>query len=737
MGSEILCIMQIPSKFKKPYNPKKTERRIYRLWEKSGYFNPDKLKTKKSPYRRKQRSKNYCIVIPPPNITGSLHMGHALNSFIQDILVRTKRMQGCKTLWVPGTDHAGIATQNVVEKELKKVNLTRFDLGREKFIKEVWKWKRKYGNIILNQLKKIGCSCDWSRKRFTLDKNYIKAVNEAFLHYYKKGWIYRGERLINWCPRCKTSLSDLELEYKEEKTNLWYIKYPLAKSSKYIVVATTRPETMIGDTAVAVNPQDKRYKNLIGKKVILPLTNRNIPIIADKLVDMEFGTGAVKVTPAHDPVDFEIAQRHKLPILKIIDEEGKMTGEIPKKYKGIYINECRKKIINDLQKENLLEKIEPYAHKIPICYRCGTVIQPLINKQWFLKMDKLAQMAKKAVKQRKIKFYPKKWEKIYFDWLNNIKDWCISRQIWWGHRLPIWQCQMNSKEKYFLSFKKPKKCPICGKCKPEQIPDVLDTWFSSALWPFAVLGWPFKTKDMKNFYPTDVLVTARDIINLWVARMIFSSLELIRKIPFRDVIIHATILTKEGKRMSKSKGTGIDPLELVDEYGADAVRFGLIYQYTDLQDIRFSEENIKMAQKFCNKIWNATRFVLMSEPSRICTNIEYLYKPTKIKNLTSADKKILQQLKTTIKKVNKDIENYRFGKAAHILYDFFWHKFCDKYIEVSKKQNTKETKEILGYVLLTLLKLLHPFMPFLTEEIYQNLPLKKKELLMIEKWPET
>ena len=720
--------MQIPSKFKKPYNPKKTERRIYRLWEKSGYFNPDKL-------TGIRKRKNYCIVIPPPNITGSLHMGHALNSFIQDILIRTKRMQKYKTLWVPGTDHAGIATQNVVEKELKKANLTRFDLGREKFIKEVWKWKRKYGNIILNQLKKIGCSCDWSRKRFTLDKSYIKAVNEAFSHYYKKGWIYQKERLINWCPRCKTSLSDLELEYKEEKTNLWYIKYPLSKSSKYIVVATTRPETMLGDTAVAVNPLDKRYKNLIGKKVILPLTNRSIPIIADKLVEMEFGTGAVKVTPAHDPVDFEIAQRHNLPILKIIDEDGKMTGEIPEKYKGIYTNECREKIINDLQKENLLEKIESYTHKVPICYRCGTVIQPLISKQWFLKMKELAQMAKKAVKQGKIKFYPRKWEKIYFNWLNNIKDWCISRQIWWGHQFPIWECQTNS-GKYFLSLKKPKKCPICGKCKPKQIPDVLDTWFSSALWPFAVLGWPSKTKDLKNFYPTDVLVTARDIINLWVARMIFSSLELIKEIPFKDIIIHATILTKEGKRMSKSKGTGIDPLELVDKYGADAARFGLIYQYTDLQDIRFSEENIKMAQKFCNKIWNATRFVLMNKPLRICANIEYFFKPTKIKNLTSADKRILQQLKTTIKKVNKDIENYRFGKAAHLLYDFFWHKFCDKYIEASKKQNTKETKEILGYVLLTSLKLLHPFMPFLTEEIYQSLPLKKKKLLMIEKWPE-
>jgi len=689
-------------KLPKVYNPKTVEDRIYKLWLKRGFFNPDKLP--------KSHKKPFTIVIPPPNVTGELHMGHALNAVIQDILIRWKRMKGFKTLWLPGTDHAGIATQNVVEKKLKKQGLTRFDLGREKFIEEVWKWKEKYGDIILNQFKKIGCSCDWSRTRFTMDKDYSQAVKEAFLHYYKKGLIYRGKRVINWCPRCATSLSDLELEYKEEKGKLWYIRYPLQSlKDKYITVATTRPETMLGDTAVAVNPKDKRYKDLVGKKVILPLVGREIPIIADRLIDIEFGTGALKVTPAHDLTDYEISQRHNLKSYQVIDEKGKITKEAPAPYQGLKVFQAREKVVKDLKKQGLLEKTEDYIHQIPKCYRCNTVIELIPSLQWFLKMEKLAKMAKTPVKRGEIKFHPKSFEKPYFDWLKNIKDWCISRQIWWGHKIPL---------------------------KGEE--DVLDTWFSSALWPLATLGWPASAKasagkpqknkksDLETFYPTDILSTARDIINLWVARMIFSGMEFKKKIPFKNVYIHATILTKEGKRMSKSLGTGIDPINLIEEYGADATRFGIAYQIMGNQDFRFVKDNIVMGKKFCNKIWNASRFVLgQISKSKI-----------KNKKLTSADKKILKALNKTIKSVNNDLENFRFGKAAHSLYDFFWHDFCDKYIEASKKQNDKKTKEILLYVLLNSLKLLHPFIPFITEEIYQKLPIKNK-CLMIENWPKS
>ena len=578
-------------KLPKAYNPKKTEDKIYQLWLKSGFFNSGKLP--------KRHKKPYTIVIPPPNVTGELHMGHALNAVIQDILIRWKRMQGFKTLWLPGTDHAGIATQNVVEKKLKKEGLTRFALGREKFIEEVWKWKEKYGDIILNQFKKLGCSCDWSRTRFTMDKNYSLAVKEAFLHYYKKGWIYRGKRVINWCPRCSTSLSDLELEYKEEKGSLWFIKYPFKiqdsrfksnppgslslRSSQQdsIVVATTRPETMLGDTAVAVNPKDKRYKDLVGKEVILPLVSRKIPIIADRLVEARFGTGVVKVTPAHDLIDYQIGINHKLGIVQVIDEKSRITKNAPLPYQGLKVLEAREKVVADLKNQGLLEKVEDYVHQIPKCYRCNTTVELIPSLQWFLKMEKLVKMAETPVRKGEIKFHPKSFEKPYFDWLKNMKDWCISRQIWWGHKIPI-----------------------------EGETDVLDTWFSSALWPFAILGYPKKTKDLKIFYPTDVLSTARDIINLWVARMIFSGMEFMKKIPFKDVYIHATILTKEGKRMSKSLGTGIDPINLIEEYGADATRFGIAYQIMGNQDMRFVKDNIAMGKKFCNKIWNAARFVL-------------------------------------------------------------------------------------------------------------------------------
>jgi len=675
----------------KSYDPKNVEDKIYKLWIESGFFNPDNLP--------KEHKKPYTIVIPPPNVTGELHIGHALNSTVQDILIRWKRMQGYKTLWIPGTDHAGIATQNVVEKKLKKEGKTRFDLGKDKFIDEVWKWKEEKGNTILNQFKKIGCSCDWSRARFTMDKNYAKAVEFAFLHYKEKGWIYRGERVVNWCPRCSTSLSDLELEYKEEESKLWYIKYG------EITVATTRPETMLGDTAVAVNPKDKRYKDMIGRKVIVPLVNREVPIVSDRLIDLNFGTGALKVTPAHSHTDYEIAQKNKLPSIKIIDENGRITKDAPQKYQGLKVKEAREIIIADLEKGGYLEKTEDYIHQVPRCYRCNTTVELIPSLQWFLKMKELAQIAKKPIKEGKIKIHPKNFKKSYLDWLENIEDWCISRQLWWGHKIPI-----------------------------EGETDVLDTWFSSALWPFATMNWPEKTDDLKTFYPTNTLSTARDIINLWVVRMVFSSMEFMKDIPFHDVYIHATILTKDGKRMSKSLGTGIDPLKLIDQYGADATRFGIAYQVMGNQDIRFADDNIIMGKKFCNKIFNAAKFVLLQIPnskSQIPNKSQILKS-----KITNADKRILSQLEKTIKSVNSDLEKFKFGKAAHALYNFFWHDFCDVYIEASKQQNNEKTRVILFYVLLSSLKLLHPFIPFITEEIYQTLPVKgKKQSLMIESWP--
>jgi len=679
----------------KTYDPKENEEKIYQQWEKSGFFNPDNLKVKKN-------AKTYTIVIPPPNVTGELHMGHALNNTLQDVLIRFKRMQGYKTLWVPGTDHAGIATQNVVEKKLKKEGITRHDLGKEKFLKEVWKWQKKYGGVILEQLKKIGCSCDWSRTAFTMNEDYQEAVKTAFLYYYEKGWIYQGKRVVNWCSRCQTSLSDLELEYKEEKSHLWYIKYPLANSKEFVVVATTRPETMLGDTAVAVNPDDTRYKKFIGKNVMLPLVNREIPIITDKAVDPEFGTGAIKVTPAHSLVDAEIGEKNKLESIQVISDKGRMTKKAGKDFASLKILDARKKVIKKLEKENLIEKIEDYSHQIPCCYRCNSTVEPLISNQWFLKMDKLAKKAIEAVKSGQIKFHPKRWEKVYFDWLKNIKDWCISRQIWWGHKIPI-----------------------------DGIDDVLDTWFSSALWPLATLGWPKKTKDLEVYYPTNTLSTARDIINLWVARMIFSGLEFTKKPPFSDIYIHATVLNKEGKRMSKSLGTGINPLELINQYGADATRFGLLYQAFEGQDMKFSEDNILMGKKFINKVWNASRFALM----QIGDSKIQIKDPETQTESTPADKKILKQLKEVNRKITKDIENYQFGSAAHLIYDFFWHDFCDKYIESAKKQNDQKTKEIIAYVLINSLKILHPFIPFATETIYQTLSFKEKELLMIEEWP--
>ncbi|MDP3729502.1 MAG: valine--tRNA ligase [bacterium] len=677
------------------YNPKETEDIIYKTWEQSGYFNPDKLPPPTAE-QAGNRKKTFTVTVPPPNVTGSLHMGHALNATIQDILIRKKRMEGYKTLWIPGTDHAGIATQNVVEKDLKKQGLSRHDLGREKFLEKVWEWKQKYGDIILNQFKKLGASMDWSRTRFTMDEEYQKAVATAFSEYHKKGLLYKAEKVINWCTRCQTSLSDLELEYKEEQSTLWEIKYPLKNTREHITVSTTRPETMLGDSAVAVNPQDKRYKKLVGAEVLLPIQNRVIPIITDDEIDMTFGTGAVKVTPAHDLLDARIGEKNKLPIHKVIDVLGRMTQEAGPLCAGLKVKECREKIIEELKKQNLIVKETPYAHNVALCYRCNGVVEPLPSLQWFVKMEKLAKIALDAVKKGNVTFHPKNLEKIYIDWLRNIRDWNISRQIWWGHKIPL-----------------------------EGENDVLDTWFSSALWPFATLGWPNATSDFKTFYPTQVLSTARDIINLWVARMIYSGLFFTKKKPFTDVIIHGTILTKDGKRMSKSLGTGIDPMVLIEQYGADATRFGLIWQAMGGQDIHWDETAVMAGKKFANKFWNISRYILGKVGDT---------KPVKPKKSATEDTAILKKLAATKKSVSKDIDTYEFGKAIHTLYDFLWHDVADVYLESTKQRDATHVAFTLSTILTESLTMLHPFMPHLTETIYQNLPHKDTDLLIIKKW---
>jgi valyl-tRNA synthetase len=697
-------------KFNKPYNPKEVEEKIYRLWEQSGYFNPDNLP--------ENNGKTYTILIAPPNITGSLHMGHALENTISDILIRFHRLRGYKTLWLPGTDHAGIATQNAVEKELKKQGLSRHDLGKEEFLKKIWEWREKYGNIILDQLKKLGCSLDWSRTRFTMDEKYQEAVRTAFKHYQEKGLIYRGERVVNWCVKDQTALSDLELEYVEEKSKLWYIKYPLRTTNhqplttnNYIVVATTRPETMLGDTAVAVNPKDERYKNLIGQKILLPIVNREIPIVADSLIDMEFGTGAVKVTPAHDLADNEIAFKNQLPGLKIINEIGKIIN-VGEEFDGLKISEARVKVVGKLKELGLIEKEEEFIHNVAKCYRCNSTVEPLPSKQWFLKMKPLAEKAIKTIENGEIIYEPERWKAISLDWLRNVRDWCVSRQIWWGHQIPTENCE-----------------------------DTFDTWFSSALWPFAALGWPRETKDLKNFYPTTVITSARDILHLWISRMIFSGLEFMNEVPFKTVVVHATVLTKEGKRMSKSLGTGIDPLDLIEKYGADATRFGLIYQTFGGQDIHFNENVLMTGKKFANKLWNISRFVLTKTEGDIIADSNL-----NIDNTDEQSLALLNKLKETIKDTTDNLQKYKFGEAAHIVYDFVWHDFADKYIEYSKTKNTKDVKIVLAHTLVTILKLLHPFVPFITEAIWQELIAQKitdekpfdkarGKLLMVSEWP--
>ena len=698
------------------YNPKNIESKWYKFWTEKNYFHAE-------PNSDKEK---YSICIPPPNVTGSLHIGHALCYSIHDVLIRWKRMCGYNTVCIPGTDHAGIATQNKVEQKLAKEGKTKFDLGREKFLEEVWAWKKLYGGQIIHQFKTMGFSFDWERERFTMDEGYVDAVLEAFIRLYNKGYIYRGTRVINWCPRCQSAISDIEVEYKEQASHLWHFKYPLEDGNGYIIVATTRPETMLGDTAVAVNPNDERYKDLIGKNVVLPLVDRKIPIIADDYVALDFGTGAVKITPAHDPNDFEMGLRHNLPQIVVISEDGTMASDTGK-YAGMDRFEARDVIVKDIEALGLLEKIEDYSHQVTTCSRCDTTIEPLLSQQWFCKMKELAGPAIDVVKSGEVEFHPKRYERTYLDWMENVRDWCISRQLWWGHRIPVFTCEDCGHE--FASKNKEEKCPKCGG-KVNQETDVMDTWFSSALWPFATQGWPNSDELMKTFYPTNVLITARDIIYLWVARMIFSSMEYLGKIPFKDVYIYATVQNEFGQRMSKSLGTGVDPLEIIENYGADALRYSLLSQAGKTQDIRFSEKRVKIASNFANKVWNASKFVIM--------NLEDFDKENKGENLTIEDKWIIFRLQKTIEDVNNNFGSYDMDDAAKALYEFIWNDYCDWYIELAKgrlKTDERATVQyVLWFVLDNILKLLHPMMPFMTEEIWQNIP-HNGDSIMVQDFP--
>jgi len=707
------------------YDPHKTEQKWYQYWEENGFFEA-KMDLKRD---------SFSIVMPPPNITGQLHLGHALDNTLQDILTRWKRMQGYNTLWLPGTDHASIATEVKVVNKLKEENIEKEEIGREGFLKKAWEWKKEYGGRITNQLRKIGSSCDWSRERFTMDEGCSRAVQEVFVTLYEKGLIYQGNYIVNWCPDCHTTLSDIEVEHKNQASKIWYLKYPLKDSKKYIVVATTRPETMLGDTGIAVNPDDQRYKDLIGSMVILPLMNREIPIIADDYVDKEFGTGMVKVTPAHDPNDFEMGRRHNLEVIKVIDEDARMA-DITGKYAGMDRYECREEVVKDLKEAGLLDKIEDYEHAVGQCYRCGTVIEPMVSKQWFVKMKPLAEVAIKAVKEGRIRFVPERFSKVYLNWMENIQDWCISRQLWWGHRIPVWYCQDCNR--IIVSREEVKNCPYCNSSNLKQDKDVLDTWFSSGLWPFSTMGWPEETEELKTFYPTDVLVTGRDIIFFWVARMIFMALEFMDDIPFSDVYVHGLIRDAEGRKMSKSLDNGIDPLEVIEEYGADALRFTLITGNTPGNDMRFREERLEASRNFANKIWNASRFILM--------NIEGLdFDSLQEEELqyTLADRWMLSRLNKVINVVDKGLNSYNFGEVGKDLYDFIWNEFCDWYIELIKQRlyqdNDPVAKKTVQYMGITslekILRLLHPVMPFITEEIWQELP-GSGESIMLASWPE-
>ncbi len=705
----------------KTYNPSEFEDKLYKNWVEKGYFHADE-NSEKEPFT---------IVIPPPNVTGQLHMGHALDETLQDILIRYKRMQGYNALWIPGTDHAGIATQIKVEENLRvNEGLTRYDLGRDAFLERVWDWKNHFGYRIINQLKKIGSSCDWDRERFTMDEGCSKAVREVFVNLYNKGLIYQGSRIINWCPHCITALSDAEVEHEEQAGHFWHIKYPIKDSDDFVIIATTRPETLFGDTAVAVNPEDERYKDLVGKMLILPLVGREIPVIADEYVDKEFGTGCVKITPAHDPNDFEVGKRHNLEQIKVLNDDATMNSYAGK-YEGMDRYECRKAMVADLEKQGLLVKVEEHSHNVGTCYRCGTTVEPIISKQWFVKMKPLAEPAIEAVKNGDTQFVPERFSKTYMNWMENVFDWCISRQLWWGHRIPAFYCDCCGETT--VSKEDITVCPHCGG-KVHQDEDVLDTWFSSALWPFSTLGWPDKTKDLETFYPTSVLVTGYDIIFFWVSRMIFSGLEHTGKAPFKHVFIHGLVRDSQGRKMSKSLGNGIDPLEIIDKYGADALRFTLATGNAPGNDMRFYIERVEASRNFANKIWNASRFTLMNLD--ITEN-----KLPDISELQLEDKWILSKYNTLCREVTENLDKFELGVAVSKLYDFIWDNFCDWYIELVKprlfdKENptAKTAQYVLTYVLSNTMKLLHPFMPFITEEIWQHLP-HEGESIVISDYP--
>ena len=706
----------------KVYEPQQVESKIYQMWENSGYFRPS----------GKEDAKPFTIVMPPPNVTGQLHMGHAMDATLQDTLIRFKRMQGFDALWVPGVDHAGIATQIKVEEELRKEGLTRYDLGREKFLERVWDWKHKYGNRIVEQQKKLGASCDWDRARFTMDEGCSAAVREVFVSLYEQGLIYKGSRIINWCPHCVTALSDAEVEYVDKPGHLWHIRYPLTDGSGEVVVATTRPETMLGDTGVCVNPNDERYQSIIGKTVILPLVNKEIPIVADDYAEMEFGTGCVKMTPAHDPNDFEVGLRHNLEVVRVLNDNG-IVNELGGKYEGLDRYDARKQIVADLQEQGYLVKIEDHAHNVGTCYRCHNDVEPIISAQWFVKMKSLADEAIRSVNEGETKFVPERFTKNYMNWMNNIRDWCISRQLWWGHQIPVWYCEECGH--MTCTRHDPDRCEKCGSTRIERDPDVLDTWFSSALWPFETLGWPEKTADLEKFYPTDVLVTGYDIITFWVSRMIVSGLEHMKQAPFHTVLIHGLVRDDKGRKMSKSLGNGIDPLEMIEKYGCDALRMNMVTGNSPGNDMRFYVERCEAMRNFANKLWNASRYVLMNLDEDAVNALP------EEECLTIADKWVLSKLNTLIAEVTENLEKYELGVAVAKIYDFLWDTYCDWYIELTKArlysedQLQKQTAlQVLVYVLDQTLRLLHPFMPFITEEIWQSLP-HDGEALIIAQWP--
>lgn len=703
----------------KVYNPAEVEDKLYKQWLGSGYFKASVDKNKKP----------YTIVMPPPNITGQLHMGHALDNTLQDTIIRYKRMQGYSALWLPGTDHASIATEAKIVEQMKKEGITKEDIGREKFLERAWDWKKQYGGRIIEQLKKMGSSCDFSRERFTLDEGCSKAVNEVFIKLYEKGLIYRGEKMINWCPYCETTISDAEVEYEEKDGFFWHIKYPVKDSNEYLELATTRPETLLGDTAVAVNPNDERYKDIVGKTLILPLVGREIPVIADDYVETDFGTGVVKITPAHDPNDFEVGKRHNLPVIDVFTKNA-VINENGGKYCGMTRYEARKAIVKDLENEGFLVEAESYKHNVGSCYRCHSEVEPRLSKQWFVSMKALAEPAIEAVKQGETKFVPERFDKTYFHWMENIKDWCISRQLWWGHRIPAYYCTCGE---VIVSKDEVKKCPVCGSTDIERDPDTLDTWFSSALWPFSTLGWPEETEDLKYFYPTDTLVTGYDIIFFWVARMIFSAIEQTGEVPFNTVLIHGLVRDEQGRKMSKSLGNGIDPLEVIEQYGADALRLTLATGNSPGNDMRFSEKKVIASRNFANKLWNAARFILMNLSDEKISSL-----PGELK---TEDKWILTKLQELIREVTYNLDKFELGIAVQKLYDFIWDILCDWYIELAKPRlssadgSADGVRQVLVYVFDKTLKLLHPFMPFITDEIWQVLETGEADSIMVSAWP--